>query len=55
MFTKLVGEETVPYFTSSNILAEATTWANNFSSLLLVVVGVGIGFACVRFVKALFF
>lgn len=41
--------------TSSAILTEATTMANNFEGLLLVVVGVGIGFACVRFVKGLFF
>jgi hypothetical protein len=40
---------------ASNILTQSTTWANNFDSLLLVVVGVGIGFACVRFVKSLFF
>jgi hypothetical protein len=41
--------------TASSILTESTTWANNFNSMLLVVVGVGIGFACVRFVKGLFF
>lgn len=41
--------------TSSAITTEATTWAANFDQLLLVVVGVGIGFACVRFVKSLFF
>lgn len=41
--------------TASGILAESTNWANNFDGLLLVVVGVGIGFACVRFVKSLFF
>jgi hypothetical protein len=41
--------------TSSAITTEATTWAGNFDQLLLVVVGVGIGFACVRFVKHLFF
>jgi hypothetical protein len=41
--------------TSTAITTEATTWANNFNGLLLVVVGVGIGFACVRFVKSLFF
>lgn len=41
--------------TSSGILSEATTWANNFDDMLLVVVGVGVGFACVRFVKGLFF
>lgn len=46
MFTSLTGVA---------ILAEATTWANNFNAMLLVVVGVGIGFACVRFVKGLFF
>ncbi len=41
--------------TSTSILTEATTWAGNFDSMLLVVVGVGVGFACVRFVKGLFF
>lgn len=41
--------------TSSAIVTESTTWANNFDDMLLVVVGVGIGFACVRFVKSLFF
>lgn len=41
--------------TATTILAESTKWANNFDGLLLVVVGVGIGFACVRFVKSLFF
>jgi hypothetical protein len=41
--------------TSTAITTEATTWAGNFDALLLVVVGVGIGFACVRFVKSLFF
>jgi len=41
--------------TSSAITTEATSWAGNFDGLLLVVVGVGIGFACVRFVKGLFF
>ena len=40
---------------ATNILTESTTWANNFNGMLLVVVGVGIGFACVRFVKSLFF
>jgi hypothetical protein len=51
-------EEPVSMFTNltaTSILAESTKWANNFDSLLLVVVGVGIGFACVRFVKSLFF
>jgi hypothetical protein len=41
--------------TTSAITTEATTWASHFDNLLLVVVGVGIGFACVRFVKHLFF
>jgi hypothetical protein len=40
---------------AASILTESTTWANNFNGMLLVVVGVGIGFACVRFVKGLFF
>lgn len=41
--------------TTSAITTEATSWANHFDSLLLVVVGVGVGFAAVRFVKSLFF
>lgn len=55
MFTKVVDGVTVNTFSSSSILGEATKWANNFDDLLLVVVGVGVGFACVRFVKGLFF
>jgi hypothetical protein len=41
--------------TTSAITSEATNWAGQFDDLLLVVVGVGIGFACVRFVKSMFF
>lgn len=41
--------------TPTAILAEATTWVTPFEGILLVVVGVGLGFACVRFVRGLFF
>lgn len=41
--------------TPAAITTEATTWIGNFDGVLLVVVGIGIGFACVRFVKSLFF
>lgn len=41
--------------TTTAITTEATSWAANFNSVLLVVVGVGVAFACVRFVKSLFF
>lgn len=41
--------------TSIAIATEATTWASNFNGVVLVVVGLGVGFACVRFVKGLFF
>lgn len=41
--------------TTSAITKEAANWAGQFDALLLVVVGVGIGFACVRFVKSMFF
>lgn len=41
--------------TTSEIVSQASTWAGQFDDLLLVVVGVGIGFACVRFVKSMFF
>lgn len=41
--------------TTAAITTEATSWANHFDELLLVVVGVGVGFAAVRFVKSLFF
>lgn len=33
----------------------ATAWAGNFDQVLLVVVGLGVAFASVRFVKGLFF
>lgn len=41
--------------TSAAILAEATTWAASFDGVLTVVVGLGVGFAVVRFVKSMFF
>lgn len=41
--------------TTTAITTEATSWAGNFSDVILVVVGIGIAFACVRFVKSLFF
>lgn len=41
--------------TPSAILTNATTWVQPFEGILLVVVGVGLGFACVRFVRGLFF
>lgn len=44
-----------PSLTTAGITAEATNWAGEFDNLLLVVVGVGIGFAAVRFVKSLFY
>lgn len=37
------------------ITAEATNWVSNFDGLLLVVVGIGVGFGVVRFVKGLFY
>jgi hypothetical protein len=40
---------------SSSILAETTTWVSPFEGVTMVVVGVGLAFACVRFVKSLFF
>lgn len=41
--------------TVADITAGATTWAGNFDGVLLVVVGLGVAFASVRFVKGLFF
>lgn len=41
--------------TTSAITTNATSWVSNFEPLLLVVVGVGLGFAVVRFVKSMFF
>lgn len=41
--------------TVAGITTNATTWAGNFDEVLLVVVGIGIAFACTRFVKSLFF
>jgi hypothetical protein len=43
-----------PALTTAAITTNATTWATNYDNLLLVVVGLGVGFACVRFVKGLF-
>lgn len=40
---------------TSAITTEATKWVTNFDGLLLVVVGIGVGFAVVRFVKGLFY
>lgn len=40
---------------SANIIQQATSWVSEFDNLLLVVVGMGMGFATVRFVKSLFF
>lgn len=39
----------------ANILSQATTWAGTYDDVLLVVVGLGVAFASVRFVKGLFF
>ena len=41
--------------TPTSILTNATTWADNYEGILLVVVGMGVGFAATRFVKSLFF
>lgn len=41
--------------TAAAITGEATSWVGNFEPLLIVVVGVGLGFAVVRFVRGLFF
>lgn len=41
--------------TSSAIITEATSWVNVYDGLLLVVVGLGVGFAVTRFVKSMFF
>lgn len=41
--------------TPTSITEGATTWAANFDGVLLVVVGLGVAFASVRFVKGLFF
>lgn len=40
--------------TTSSITTEATKWVSEFDALLLVVIGIGIGFSVVRFVKGLF-
>lgn len=40
--------------TTAGITTEATSWAGNFDSALLVAVGLGVAFACVRFVVGLF-
>lgn len=44
-----------PGLTVAAITTNATTWAANFDPVLLVVVGIGVAFACTRFVKSLFF
>lgn len=41
--------------TSTAIIAEATTWVNGFGDIPKVVVGMGAGFAIVRFIKNMFF
>lgn len=41
--------------TSVAITTEATSWVTNFESILKVIIGVGLGFSVVRFVKNLFF
>ena len=40
--------------TTGGISTNATDWASNFDNLLLVAVGIGVAFACVRFVVRLF-
>ena len=40
--------------TASSITTQATTWAGNFDGVLLVAVGLGVAFACTRFVVGLF-
>ena len=49
------GENMFTSLTTAGITSEATKWATQFDGLMLVVVGVGIGFAAVRFVKSLFY
>lgn len=44
-----------PSLSVTSITTGATTWAGNFDEVLLVVVGLGVAFASVRFVKGLFF
>ena len=41
--------------TTSNITTEATAMAANFSTPILVAIGVGLAFACTRFVVGLFY
>jgi hypothetical protein len=48
------GDNLFTNLTTTAITTSATGWANNYNDLLLVVVGLGVGFACVRFVKGLF-
>jgi hypothetical protein len=48
-------EDMFSNLTTTNITTEATNWVGNFNDILLVVVGLGIAFASVRFVKSLFF
>lgn len=40
--------------TTTAITTNATQWVGEFGDLLLVVIGIGIGFSVVRFVKGLF-
>lgn len=40
--------------TTSNITTEATSWTTNFDAVVLVIVGMGVAFAAIRFVKSLF-
>lgn len=40
--------------TTTAITENATQWVGEFDALLLVVIGIGIGFSVVRFVKGLF-
>ncbi|MNJ03887.1 hypothetical protein D3C73_1644020 [compost metagenome] len=41
--------------TSSAIITEATTWISGFGDIPKTLVGIGAGFAVIRFVKNLFF
>lgn len=41
--------------TTTNITGEATSFASNFDSPVLVAIGVGLAFAATRFVVGLFY
>lgn len=41
--------------TTTSITGEATSMAGNFDQPVLVAIGVGLAFACVRFVVGLFY